>query len=142
MSMGLTARQRDALDFIARTIAQQRVPPSFAEIRDHLGCRSKSQVHALLAALKARGHIDFMPRRARSIALVEPGAAPADAAAAPADAAASLLPPRLRGALAAFCARRGEDPLSVIADAVVLHLDGFDPRGARPSRIARAAGPD
>jgi SOS-response transcriptional repressor LexA len=125
MSMGLTAKQRDAFDFIARTIAQHGVPPSLSEIRDHLGCRSKSWVHTLLAALKERGCIDFLPNRARSITLLKQDAATA---------ATSVLPPRLRAALAAFCVRHGEDPVSVVADAVALHLDGLEVLGARRSR--------
>lgn len=127
MSMGLTAKQRAALDFIAAYIAQHRVPPSLAEIRDHLGCRSKSWVHALLAALKERGHIDFLPRRARSITLIEHDAATA---------IASLLSPRPRAELAAFCAPHGEDPKSIIADAVALHLDSV--RIVRPRRSGAA----
>ena len=130
MSMGLTARQRAALDFIAAYIAQHRVPPTLAEIRDHLGCRSKSRVHALLAALKERGHIDFLARRARSIALIEHHAATGAATVA----ATAFLPPRLRAELAAFCAQHGEAPLSVIADAVALHLDSVQVRAARAAR--------
>jgi repressor LexA len=124
MSMGLTAKQRAALDFIAAYIAQHRVPPTLAEIRDHLGCRSKSQVHALLAALKERGHIDFLARRARSITLIEHDSG----------AATAFLPPRLRAGLAAFCAQHGEAPLSVIAAAVALHLDSVQVRATRAAR--------
>ena len=84
MSMGLTARQRAAFDFIAAYIARHRVPPSFSEMCDHLGCSSKSSVHRLMAALKERGCIDFIPKRARSITLVEQDAATALSGSGPA----------------------------------------------------------
>lgn len=71
MSMGLTSRQRELLQFIRTHFAEKGVAPTFDQMGAFLGLQSKSGVHRLLTALEERGHIRRLPNRARAIALVE-----------------------------------------------------------------------
>jgi hypothetical protein len=67
VSAGLTARQRQLLDFITAYQAQHRYPPSFVEMADMLGLASKSGVHRIINGLVERGAVKRIPYRARSI---------------------------------------------------------------------------
>lgn len=70
--MGLTRRQREALNFINRFIAEHGgVSPSRREIADGLGMKSSAQAHYILARLKERGHVDWQPGRARALTVLE-----------------------------------------------------------------------
>lgn len=70
MSMGLTNRQKATLTFVADYMAaHEGVSPSYDEIRNGLGLRSKSGVHRLITALAQRGHITRRRDRARSVAI-------------------------------------------------------------------------
>lgn len=71
--MSLTQHQAELLFFIGDRIANTGVAPSFDQMREHLGLKSKSGVHRLLAALEERGRIRRLPGRARAIEIVEPG---------------------------------------------------------------------
>lgn len=69
--MGLTARQRDAFDFIRTWITSHGgVPPSYSEIGSGIGV-SKVGVHRLLHCLQARGAIRFQKSIPRSIELID-----------------------------------------------------------------------
>lgn len=114
--MGLTKRQSSAFDFIVAYIAEHKISPSLDEIQRHLGDKSKSSASRLVHAMKDRGVIGFNPRQARSITVLK-HSIPAEPP--------LVLPPTIKADLDAFCRERGEDPLSVIADAVALHLDSF-----------------
>lgn len=70
--IGLTPKQAECLDFLKAYIAQHGKPPIFREIADGIGLKSKSDIFRLVAALKERGAIDFLPRRSRSISIIEP----------------------------------------------------------------------
>jgi repressor LexA len=61
----------DLLCFINRTIRKTGVTPSFNEMKDALGLRSKSGIHRLITALEERGHIHRLPCRARAIEVVK-----------------------------------------------------------------------
>ena len=113
MTYGLTAQQRKALDVIILHIKRHGVSPSLAEICVGLGLSpvSRSTAQRLVRELKALGHIDFLPRRSRSI-IVPPQRSRYIA-----------LPPKVRADLEAFCRATGEAPEDVVADAVSLHLD-------------------
>jgi len=65
----LTQKQKDALDFITGYIGEFGKGPSFDEIKDGLGIRSKSGVHRLVSALVERGYLVRIPNRARALAL-------------------------------------------------------------------------
>jgi len=66
--MNLTRKQRELLAYIERRSAQGECP-SFDEMKDALGLRSKSNIHRLVQALEDRGHIHRLTRHARSISL-------------------------------------------------------------------------
>lgn len=66
----LTKQQRRALDFIAAEYQEKGVAPSFQEVADHLGVKSKSGVHRIIHALKDRGFLVMLDHKARAMAPV------------------------------------------------------------------------
>lgn len=70
---GITERQRACLDAIELHLAKTRTMPSLEELRAALGFTSNSGVLRLLQQLEERGRITRLPRRARSIALLDAG---------------------------------------------------------------------
>lgn len=74
--MGLTAQQRDLLAFIFTYSERHNgTMPSFEEMKNALGLRSKSGIHRLIEALEERGAIVRLAHRARAIGLVKKDAA-------------------------------------------------------------------
>jgi repressor LexA len=67
MPVTLTTKQGLAMRFIQSTIDRTGTAPSFDEIKDYLGLRSKSGVHRLVTALEQRGYIDRVHHAARAI---------------------------------------------------------------------------
>ncbi|WP_165909516.1 LexA family transcriptional regulator [Shinella sp. JR1-6] len=68
----LTHRQQDTMHFImAYRNESGGISPSYAEIMDAIGVRSKSTVNRLLNGLEERGRIIRMPNRARTIQVIE-----------------------------------------------------------------------
>lgn len=68
----MTPRQAETLKFLEDEAAAGRPTPSFSEIANHLGLRSKSGVVRLLDALEKRGRVTRLDRTARSVRLVRP----------------------------------------------------------------------
>ena len=66
----LTRKQRELLDLIRDRLRDKGVAPSFDEMREALGLRSKSGVHRLVTALTERGFIRRLPGRARTLEVV------------------------------------------------------------------------
>ena len=66
----LTEKQLDLLDFINRRLKRDGVPPSFDEMKEALGLRSKSGIHRLITALEERGFIRRLAHRARAIEIL------------------------------------------------------------------------
>lgn len=66
----LTKKQIQLLDFIHKRMAKDGVPPSFDEMKDALGLRSKSGIHRLVKALEERGFIRRLPHRARALEIL------------------------------------------------------------------------
>ena len=64
---GLTPKQHDFLAKIKEFIAANGYPPSYEEMKQFTGLKSKSNVHAKMAQLKTRGYIDFDKYMARSL---------------------------------------------------------------------------
>ena len=64
---GLTPRMRALLAFIQAYSARHEQMPSFQEMADGLGLRSKSSVHRLITSLEERGHIERLHSRARAM---------------------------------------------------------------------------
>lgn len=65
----LTKRQQDALDFITDEIRSKGISPSYDEIMNALGLRSKSGVNRIVTALVERGHLVKLGAKARTLAL-------------------------------------------------------------------------
>lgn len=63
----LTKKQRDLLLFIHDRMAGGDIAPSFEEMKDALGLKSKSGVHRLISALVERGYLERLPHRARAL---------------------------------------------------------------------------
>ena len=87
--------------------------PTFAEIAEHLGIKSKSRISEILIALEERGHIRRLSNKPRAIELID-------------QRSSSNLPPHIDARLRSYCAKHGEHPGDVIADAVDLHLDEIE----------------
>ncbi len=63
----LTKKQRDLLLFIHQHLSEDDVPPSFEEMKNALGLKSKSGIHRLISGLEERGYIERLPHRARAL---------------------------------------------------------------------------
>ncbi len=63
----LTRKQYELLTYIDAHILEQGVSPSFDEMKDALGLKSKSGIHRLITALEERGFIRRLPYRARAL---------------------------------------------------------------------------
>lgn len=79
MSMSLTAKQAELLDYLEGYLAYHNgIAPSFEEMKNALGLKSKSGVHRLIAALEERRRIIRRHNRARAIEVISQDAPPAD----------------------------------------------------------------
>jgi repressor LexA len=67
----LTRKQYELLNFINRRLAEDGVSPSFEEMKDALGLRSKSGIHRLISGLEERGFIRRLPHRARALEVIK-----------------------------------------------------------------------
>ena len=65
----LTKKQRDLLVYIHDHMTDDDIAPSFDEMREALGLKSKSGIHRLITGLEERGYIERLPHRARAIAI-------------------------------------------------------------------------
>lgn len=63
----LTRKQRQLLQYIHDTLLKTGVAPSFDEMKQSLGLKSKSGVHRLIIGLEERGFIRRLPHRARAL---------------------------------------------------------------------------
>jgi repressor LexA len=66
----LTRKQKELLVLIRDRLAADGVPPSFDEMKDALGLRSKSGIHRLITGLEERGFIKRLPHRARALEII------------------------------------------------------------------------
>jgi repressor LexA len=73
MTTGLTRKQDELFRFIVSYHEQHGVSPTFDEMKEAVGLRSKSNIHRLLEALEERGRIRRMPGLARAI-IIQPSA--------------------------------------------------------------------
>lgn len=67
----LTRKQLELLELIQKHLDRDGVPPSFDEMKDALGLRSKSGIHRLITALEERGFIRRLAHRARALDIVK-----------------------------------------------------------------------
>ena len=63
----LTKKQKDLLLFIHERLVQGDIAPSFDEMKDALGLKSKSGIHRLISALVERGFLERLPNKARAL---------------------------------------------------------------------------
>ncbi|EWY36827.1 LexA family transcriptional regulator [Skermanella stibiiresistens SB22] len=63
----LTRKQYELLLFINDRLGEGAVSPSFDEMKDALGLKSKSGIHRLITGLEERGFIRRLPHRARAL---------------------------------------------------------------------------
>lgn len=67
----LSARQRQILDFIQKSITERGYPPSVREIGQAVGLSSSSTVHAHLTALEKKGLLRRDPTKPRAIEVLD-----------------------------------------------------------------------
>lgn len=67
----LTAKQNQLLHYIADRLNDSGVSPSFDEMKDALGLKSKSGIHRLIKALEERGFLGRLPNRARALEVLK-----------------------------------------------------------------------
>ncbi|MFC1672813.1 transcriptional repressor LexA [Pseudomonadota bacterium] len=67
----LTKKQYELLMLIDQRIREAGVPPSFDEMKDALGLKSKSGIHRLISGLEERGFIRRLPHRARALEVLK-----------------------------------------------------------------------
>jgi len=67
----LTRKQQLLLLFINENLQNDGVAPSFEEMKESLGLRSKSGVHRLIKGLEERGFIRRLPHRARALEVIK-----------------------------------------------------------------------
>ena len=68
--MGLTEKQAHFLKVIKDFVASNGYSPSYEEMKQMNGMRSKSNVHAYVYSLKKRGYLDIIRHSKRSIVLL------------------------------------------------------------------------
>ena len=67
----LTTKQHELLCFIDVRLKETGVSPSFEEMKDELGLKSKSGIHRLISALEEREFIRRLPNRARALEVLK-----------------------------------------------------------------------
>lgn len=63
----LTKRQYQLLMLIEKRLREDGVSPSFEEMKEAIGLKSKSGIHRLISGLEERGFIRRLPNRARAL---------------------------------------------------------------------------
>merc|ERR1711998_435715 len=71
LSTMLTYQQEKLLQFINNFQLRSNITPSFDEMKDGLGLKSKSGIHRILSALEERGYIRKLNNRARAIEVLK-----------------------------------------------------------------------
>ncbi|MEC9022542.1 MAG: transcriptional repressor LexA [Pseudomonadota bacterium] len=67
----LTRKQLTLLQYIDRFIASADISPSYDEMKDALGLKSKSGIHRLITNLEERGYLRRLPYRARALEIIK-----------------------------------------------------------------------
>lgn len=66
----LTEKQYNLLMYINKINKEKGQCPSFDEMKETIGLRSKSGIHALISSLEERGFIKKLPHKARSLEVI------------------------------------------------------------------------
>jgi repressor LexA len=67
----LTRKQHQLLTYIDNHLKSDGVPPSYDEMKDALGLKSKSGIHRLITGLEERGFIRRLPHKARALEVLK-----------------------------------------------------------------------
>jgi|TARA_B100001964_G_scaffold231838_1_gene286935 repressor LexA len=67
----LTKKQRNLLIFVNKKIRSTGVSPSYEEMKNSLGLKSKSGIHRLISALEERKFIRRLPHKARALEVLK-----------------------------------------------------------------------
>tara|TARA_R110000868_G_scaffold10313_5_gene50572 strand:+ start:381 stop:1088 length:708 start_codon:yes stop_codon:yes gene_type:complete len=67
----LTRKQHQLLTYIDNHLNSNGVPPSYDEMKDALGLKSKSGIHRLITGLEERGFIRRLPHKARALEVLK-----------------------------------------------------------------------
>jgi repressor LexA len=67
----LTTKQDELFQFLKKQMAGSNVSPSFLEMKEAIGAKSKSSVFQLLKNLEDRGFIRRIPRKSRAIEIIK-----------------------------------------------------------------------
>ena len=67
----LTKKQHQLFLFLEERISQSGITPSFEEMKNKVGLKSKSGIHRLISALEDRGFIKKLPFKARAIEILK-----------------------------------------------------------------------
>jgi len=67
----LTRKQHELLLFINKRLGEDGISPSFDEMKDALGLKSKSGIHRLVGGLEERGFIRRLAHRARALEVLK-----------------------------------------------------------------------
>ena len=66
----LTRKQHELLVYLNKRIEETGISPSFEDMKNALGLKSKSGIHRHLTSLVERGFVERLPNRARAIRVV------------------------------------------------------------------------
>jgi repressor LexA len=105
----LTRKQHELLTYVNQRLKADGVSPSFDEMKDALGLRSKSGIHRLITALEERGFIGRLPHRARALQVLKLP----DAMAAPGDYPPNVIRGEFKGPLSGTTVNRGVENVSL-----------------------------
>jgi repressor LexA len=114
----LTRKQHELLSFLSARLKETGVCPSFDEMKDALGLKSKSGIHRLISGLEERGFIRRLPHRARALEILRE---PEGKARAAAPSARAFAPKVIEGS---FTTALKGAPVARAGDAVELPLYG------------------
>ncbi|MFM6854536.1 MAG: transcriptional repressor LexA, partial [Sphingopyxis sp.] len=119
----LTRKQHELICFIDDRLAETGISPSFEEMKEALGLKSKSGIHRLISALEERGYLRRLPNRARALEITrQPERGPERGDARGALAAPSA--PPAPGNILSFPPRTAPRPAFIANDIVELPLHG------------------
>ena len=67
----LTRKQKELFDFVNAYIDKTSISPSFEEMKNALGLKSKSGIHVLITSLEQRGFIKRLKHKARAMEILK-----------------------------------------------------------------------
>ena len=68
----MTRRQRELMDYIVRFQRAHGIPPTYAEMADGLGIKSRGSTHRMVKVLCEAGYLRMVPGKFRTVQLVHP----------------------------------------------------------------------